>query len=118
MQTITKDNLSLYIYADDVVITSTEAHIQIGADDAEPQDKMIIADLNSSNADVHTGVTSPEDWSGAKYNFDGTNWTRNADWTDPLVFQLRADKEMYTKRGASETFTTAIQTEIDRIEAL
>jgi hypothetical protein len=41
--------------------------------------------MNSTNADIHTGVTIPDDWVGGKYLFDGVNWTLNMGWTEPVV---------------------------------
>ena len=45
-------------------------------------DHFIIADMNTSNSTVHTGVTPPEDWVGDKYFFDGSNWTANPDYVE------------------------------------
>jgi hypothetical protein len=44
--------------------------------------------MNSTNSTIHMGVTSPEDWQGGKYLFDGTNWTLNTDWTDPRLHEI------------------------------
>lgn len=81
-QTITRNdnNISLYVFDDDEVITVEADRIAIG----DPEE-LIIADCNSSNTTVHTGVTAPDDWSGWKYFFDGTDWTQNPDWVDPAT---------------------------------
>ena len=70
MKTITKNNLSLYILEDgaNVVIESNKITVNY------PK-KFIISDLNSGNAVLHDGVIPPNDWTGGKYNFDGTNWS-------------------------------------------
>ena len=77
MQTITfnDSNKSVYIFEDVDTLTATTENITCP--------EFIIGDLNSSNATIHTGVTSPEDWQGGKYLFDGTSWTANENWTDP-----------------------------------
>lgn len=81
-QTITRNdnNISLYIFPDDEVITVEADRIVIG----DPEE-LIIADGNSSNTTVYAGVTAPDDWSGWKYTFDGTDWTLNPDWVDPAT---------------------------------
>jgi hypothetical protein len=48
--------------------------------------------MNSSNTEIHSGVTPPDDWVGSKYllqivyNADGTEtltWSANPDWVEP-----------------------------------
>lgn len=118
-KTITRksDNVSVYVFGDSVnVDLSATPHTTVrnnGGNDFN------IADLNSSNATLHTGVTAPSDWKGGKYTFDGSSWTKDSDWVDPAASQLEAEKSRYTSDSTySSTFTTAIQTEIDRIKAL
>jgi hypothetical protein len=81
-QTITRNdnNISLYVFDDDKQITVEADRIVIG----DPEE-LIIADCNSGNTTVHTGVTAPDDWAGWKYFFDGTDWTLNPDWVDPAT---------------------------------
>jgi hypothetical protein len=80
MKTIveTATGLSKYLLDDDVVVTLNADHIVVG----EPP-LFIIADLNSGNAAVYEGVTTPEGWTGNKYTFDGSDWTLNPDWAEP-----------------------------------
>ena len=81
MKTIveTSTKLCKYLLADDVTITATADSITVG----DPA-KVIIADLNSSNATITENVTNaPEDWVGNKYKLDGTTWSANPDWVDP-----------------------------------
>ena len=77
MQTITfnDSNKSVYTFEDADTLTATAENITTP--------NLIIGDMNSSNATIHTGVTPPADWQGGKYLFDGTSWTTNEDWTDP-----------------------------------
>ena len=89
MQTITFNdtNISAYIFDDEHTLTATAENITCP--------HFIIGDMNSNNATVHTGVTSPADWQGDKYLFDGTDWTENADWTDPKLAEIaRLEEEL------------------------
>jgi len=82
MQTITFNdtNKSAYTFEDADTLTATAESITTP--------NFIIGDLNSSNATIHTGVTPPEDWQGGKYLFDGTSWTTNENWTDPVEARI------------------------------
>ena len=85
MKTITFNgsNISAYRFADDDTITATEINTVI-PNTTEFSDPFIISDLNTSNSTIHTGVTPPEDWVGEKYFFDGTTWTDNPDYVEPV----------------------------------
>jgi len=80
MKTIveTSTGISKYLLADTVVLSVTAENIVVG----QPV-SFIVADLSSSNAVVHEGVTAPDDWTGGKYLFDGTDWTQNPNWVEP-----------------------------------
>jgi hypothetical protein len=78
MKTLTKSNLSLYLFNNDTVLNITATDITVG----NPVD-FIISDCNSNDTVLHENVTSPEDWVGCKYFFDGVTWTLNPDWIDP-----------------------------------
>ena len=82
MQTITfnETNISPYIFEDEHNLVATDTEITCP--------HFIIGDMNATNATIYTGVTSPEDWQGCKYLFDGTNWTLNPDWTDPRLREI------------------------------
>ena len=80
MKTLTKDNVSVFIFDDAEVLSIAEETITVG----DPA-KLIIGDCGSSNSVLHENVTPPEDWVGRKYLFDGTNWSLNPDWSDPTV---------------------------------
>jgi hypothetical protein len=42
--------------------------------------------MDITNATIYEDVTnSPEDWTGNKYFFDGTDWDTNPDWVDPAI---------------------------------
>ena len=81
MKTIveTSTGLSKYLLADDVAITSTADNITVG-DPAQ----FIIGDLNSGTVTITDNVSNaPDNWSGNRYTFDGTNWAANPNWVDP-----------------------------------
>ena len=79
MQTITfkESNISAYAFDDEDTLTVSSINIRCP--------NVIIGDMNSQNAVIHTNVTLPEDWVEGKYLFDGDNWTPNSDWTDPVL---------------------------------
>lgn len=78
MKTITKENLSVYLFEDTETLAVTVETITVG----DPV-RFVVADCNSTNTVLHEGVTAPVDWVGGKYFFDGTDWTLNPDWVDP-----------------------------------
>ena len=81
MKTIveTSTGLSKYLLADDVTIASTADNITVG-DPAQ----FIIGDLNGSTVTITDNVSNaPDNWSGNRYTFDGTNWAANPNWVDP-----------------------------------
>ena len=83
MKTIveTSTGLSKYLLADDVTITSTADNITVG-DPAQ----FIIGDLNGSTVTITDNVSNaPDNWTGNRYTFDGTNWTANPNWVDPAA---------------------------------
>lgn len=78
MKTLTKNNISIYVFDDNKSLTITEDNITVG----EPAE-FIIGDCNSNNTVLHNSVTPPDDWTGHKYTFDGTTWTLNSNWVEP-----------------------------------
>lgn len=78
MKTLVRDNLSLYLLADDEAVVMTEENITVG----NPP-KFIIGDCNSVNTTLFESVTAPADWVGCKYLFDGTDWALNPNWVEP-----------------------------------
>jgi len=79
MQTIVRKdtNVSLYYLEDSktVDIGSDKTTISNGG-----TPELIIADCNSSNATLHTGVDTKLDYWGWKYKHDGSSWSANADF--------------------------------------
>jgi len=79
MQTIVRKdtNVSLYYLEDSktVDINSDKTTISNGG-----TPELIIADCNSSNATLHTGVDTKSDYWGWKYKHDGSSWSANADF--------------------------------------
>lgn len=86
MKTLTRNGTSIYVFSDDEFLSITENDITVG----NPP-KFIIADCNSTNTVLHEGVTPPEDWTGHKYLFDGTDWTLNPDWIDPTTLEQQTE---------------------------
>ena len=79
MQTIVRNgtNISLYYLADSKTVS-------IGSDSTTISDggtpELIIADCDSSNATLHTGVDAQATWWGWKYKHDGSSWSANSDF--------------------------------------
>ena len=82
MKTIVENatSLSKYLFDDTEVVVLNEDNIVVG----DPP-KFIIGDLNGSTVTVYENVNAPDDWTGNKYTFDGTDWTLNPDWADPTA---------------------------------
>lgn len=82
MKTIVENatNFSKYLLDNTEVVVLNEDNIVVG----DPA-KFIIDDLNASTVTVYEGVTAPVDWIGNKYTFNGTNWTPNPNWFDPMA---------------------------------
>ena len=53
--------------------------------DANGNPTLIIADVNSTNATLHTGVTTPDDYFGYKYSYANSEWTAIEGWIDPRL---------------------------------
>lgn len=82
MKTIVENvtSLSKYLLDDAEVVVLNEDNIVVG-DPAE----FIIGDLNANTVTVYENVTAPADWTGNKYTYNGTNWTLNPDWVEPIA---------------------------------
>lgn len=80
MKTLVRNDnqISLYIFDDSEVINITAERTYVG----DPT-KFVISDCDTSNVTLYENVTSPEDWAGWKYTFNGTNFVQNPDWIDP-----------------------------------
>ena len=78
MKTLTKDNVSVYLFEDNKSVALGSDSTIVG----DPEE-FIISDCNSSNSVMNTNVTAPEDWAGGKYDFDGTTWSLNSDYVEP-----------------------------------
>ena len=90
MKTITlnNSNRSCYAFEDSDTLTMTAESITCP--------NLIIADMNSSNATIHTDVILPEDWDRSKYLFDGSTWSLNPDWEDHSLFFVSEEEEEET----------------------
>ena len=79
MQTIVRKdtNVSLYYLVDSKIVSIGSNSTTI-SEGIIPE--LIIADCNSSNATLHTGVDAKSDYWGWKYKHDGSSWSANADY--------------------------------------
>lgn len=81
MKTITNlANLSLHLFDDDEYLNITEDCMSAGV-----PVKIRISDCNINNVKLFTKTTSPNDWVGGKYFFDGAVWTLNPDYVEPIT---------------------------------
>lgn len=79
-------NTSIYLFNDDEIV-------EIGADqstikDANGNPTLIISDVNTGNATLHTGVETPDDYFGYKYSYANGEWTAIEGWIDPRLEEL------------------------------
>ena len=76
-------NTSIYVFNDDeiVEINSDRSIIK----DANGNETLIISDVNTGNATLHTGVTVPDDYFGYKYSYANGEWTAVEGWIDPRL---------------------------------
>lgn len=88
MQTIVRDGVSLYLFADNATLSISDESI------TTPD--FAISDCNSANSVVYQGVTPPADWAANKYRFDGTNWVLNPLWVDQNA-EKRKEQEALRK---------------------
>ena len=75
-------NVSKYLLADDKAVAVSASNIVVG-DPSAPD--FIIGDMNSSNATVVEGVSTPDDWFGCKYSYADSTWTAIEGWVDPRL---------------------------------
>ena len=107
MQTIVRKdtNVSLYYLEDSktVDVGSDQTTISVGG-----TPELIIADCNSSNATLHTGVDAKSDYWGWKYKHDGSSWSTNADFkgSNSLTSDIN-DSVTTIPVGNSNPFTTS-----------
>ncbi len=117
MKTIVRksDNVSLYLYPDDKEITLESNRTVIGPTD---NPELYIADCNSSNVDVHTGVDNKEDYWGHKYKHDGSSWSANTSFKGSvsLAKDISAEiNEIPVKRSNPFTSSGTIQIGTEQI---
>ena len=87
------DNLVLYQFANDVTVTLESNRV------VTPN--LHIADLNSSNCTLVTGVSEKADFKGGKYKWESDDWADNSDFVSALEQQI-----------------TLAETEVARLKAL
>lgn len=77
----TVENEAKYVLPDDYTVQLLPDEVRIIRDMNHPDHYDSIADMNSENAVVYTGITNvPGDRRGNNYCFDGTNWTPNPEF--------------------------------------
>ena len=59
-----------------------------------------IADLNSSNCTLVTGVSEKADFKGGKYKWVSDDWADNSDYVSPLERQIALAEEEVTRLKA------------------
>ena len=80
MKTLTKDDVSLWLFDDDEVIRLRLKQAEVG----DPV-RLFIADCDRDNSVLHDGVTAPEDWEVGKYLYtESGGWALNSEWTEPV----------------------------------
>ncbi len=122
MKTIVRksDNVSLYIYPDDKEVTLESTRTVIGPTD---NPELYIADLNSSNAKVFTGMDDKTDYWGHKYKVNEAengdlSWVANADFkgANSLSADISANiNEIGVKRSNPFTSSGTIQIGTEQI---
>ena len=100
MQTITQNSISQVILDDATSIQVTDTGVRVG----EPLE-YIIGYLNSSNCEVHTASDVPQDWEPSKYMFDGSTWSLNSDWVDPLAYPKKKARALRDSLLAATDWT-------------
>ena len=74
------EGASTFLFQDTDDIYLFDTHVEINNPPT-----LVIADLNNQNVAVVENITPPEDWLGWKYLFDGTTWTPNPIWVEPVI---------------------------------
>jgi hypothetical protein len=77
MKTLTKldSGLSVYIFDDAEFISQNSTSTTVGS-----PVKFYILDCGLDNSKIIENVTTPSDWKGSKYFFDGVTWTLNLEY--------------------------------------
>ena len=104
MQTIVKKetNISLYYLTDNKTVDIGSDQTTVSVDGAI---ELIIADCNSSNATLYTGVDEQATWWGHKYKHDGSSWSANTDFKGIML--LSSDSGV-VDASPSNNFETTI----------
>lgn len=82
MKTIVRNqnNVSLYAFADDVVIQVLDDRVEVGT-----PIEFVIADCNAENVTVFDNMPDVDDYMGWKYLVINGQWTLNPDFVDPRL---------------------------------
>jgi hypothetical protein len=78
MNVIAKAGIAKYALSDEIFVHGTRGCYATAG--------LIISDLTPGNSTLYTGVNDvPEDFKGEKYLFDGSSWTANPDYVEPIL---------------------------------
>ncbi len=107
MQTLTwkENNISMHYFSDSktIDVTSTQTTVSEGE-----TVELIIADCNSSNVTLHTGVEAKSDWFGDKYKYDGSSWSANTSFKGERFLQADINDSVTTINvGKTNAFTSS-----------
>ena len=86
MKTLCKNNVSIYLFEDTKPVSLNTNNITVG----DPVD-LTISDCSASDTTLYTDVTTPADYVGGKYMFDGTTWSANPKWVEPPAEEEEAE---------------------------
>ena len=76
---INQSTVSAYAFDDDQTVIQTPENTIVG----NPAE-FIIGDCNQDNSTLYKAITLPTDWMPTKYLFNGTDWTLNPDYVEPV----------------------------------
>jgi len=113
MQTLTwkENNISMHYFSDSKTINVTSTQTTVSEGDTV---ELIIADCNSSNVTLHTGVEAKSDWFGDKYKYDGSSWSANTSFKGERFLQADINDSVTTINvGKTNAFTSSGTVQID-----
>ena len=80
MKVLTKaSGLPINVFENSMDVTVTDSQVEVGSPLL-----YINLDYNSSNCNLYTDVTLPDDYESEKYIFDGSSWMLNPEWSEPV----------------------------------
>lgn len=113
MQTLTwkENNISMHYFSDSKTINVTSTQTTVSEGDTV---ELIIADCNSSNVTLHTGVETKSDWFSDKYKYDGSSWSANTSFKGERFLRADINDSVTTINvGKTNAFTSSGTVQID-----